>query len=106
MIATRTRLIVSRRAARQSSAARNGGGSCPRAGTAHQRGVEALSTAALLRLDAAPGAVGAQRPRKAAVGHDRVEGAGQLALGACILDRDEDLDPVVEVAGHQVGAAE
>ena len=76
------------------------------AGAPHQRAVQALARAPLLPANALPVPVGAQGPRPARVLHDRVERARQLALAAGVLDRHEDLDPVVEVARHQVGAAQ
>ena len=59
-----------------------------------------------LRLVALPGAVGAELPAVRRVGERAVEDRGELATGADVLDRREHLDPPVEVARHQVGAAE
>src|SRR6266540_981913 len=38
--------------------------------------------------------------------HDRIERSSQQLLAARVLDRNEQLDPMVEVARHQIGAAE
>ena len=55
---------------------------------------------------AAPSSRPAELPGLCVVGEQRVERGGRAAAGRAVLDRRDDLEPVVEVARHQVGAAE
>src|SRR6476469_5341410 len=61
---------------------------------------------ALLRRDAVPGAVGLQLPGLRVVGEQGLEDPFELVADLEVFDRDNDLDPVVEVPRHQVGAPE
>src|SRR5262245_30679263 len=65
-----------------------------------------VHTLAVLGAAALPRAVRSQLPRRRVVGEDAVEDRHELLPLACALDRDEDLDPAIEVPGHQVRAAE
>ena len=57
-------------------------------------------------LDVAPRALGTERPGQRVVGQVDVEDLLEPVLQAGVDDRDERLDPAVEVAGHQVGRAD
>src|SRR2546421_12906825 len=59
-----------------------------------------------LRDDATPAAVLSQFPRKASVGDQCVHDRGDAGSESRILDRGEDLYSAIEIAGHQVGAAD
>src|SRR5581483_8324087 len=58
----------------------------------------------LLRPDAVPGVV--ELPGRRGVREQGVDRGRDLALGADVLERDDDLDAVVEVARHEVRAPE
>src|SRR4051812_32294142 len=64
--------------------------------------------AALVRLghEGAPGSRRPPPPGLRVVGEQRLEDRLDVGAYVCRLDGDDDLDPMVEVARHQVGAAE
>ena len=53
-----------------------------------------------------PHTSGVQLPGRRRVGEQSVERRGQLALRPEVLDRSDDLDAMIEVPRHQIGAAE
>ena len=53
-----------------------------------------------------PGPVRGELPRRRRVRERAVEDRDQLLAEPRLLDRHDDLDPAVEIARHQVGAAE
>ena len=57
-------------------------------------------------LDPAPAAVRTELPRVGLVGEDEVQHLEEASLQLGIADGDQDLDPPVEVAAHQVGGTD
>src|ERR671937_609460 len=80
----------------------------PRPGpsTPHQHRLKIAAALSFFRAYAVPAPVGAKRPGEARVAHDRLERTDELLLRPCVLDRRDDLDPVIEVARHQIGSPE
>ena len=71
----------------------------------HQLALEASRLVAV-GGPARPDPVAAELPRVGVVGERPVEHVGELVAVGRVLDRGDQLDPVVEVAGHQVGGAD
>src|SRR6476619_8405754 len=59
---------------------------------------------ALARLDALPRAFRVELPSLRVVGEQRFEDRLDLVAHVHVLHRDDDLDAVVEIARHQIGA--
>src|SRR5207247_9870107 len=59
----------------------------------------------LLRRHPLPRAARLKLPRLGVVGEERLEDRLDLVTGVSVLDRNDDLDPVIQVPWHQVGAA-
>ncbi len=74
--------------------------------SAHECGLRPPPPLGLLGDDAMPGAVGLELPRLRVVGEQRLQDRLDLVPHVRVLDRHDHLDAVVEVARHQVGAAE
>src|SRR5262249_17826264 len=75
-------------------------------GAAHEHGLTLLPSITLPRAKLHPASFRAQLPRGAVVGEPDVERADDLLLRPTVLDRSDELDSMVEVARHQVRAAE
>src|SRR5207244_596359 len=72
----------------------------------HEHDLRRSAALVLARCDPLPGAGRAQLPGLGVVGEQGLEDRLELVASVGVLDRDDDLDPVVEVSRHQVGAAE
>src|SRR5690349_10285844 len=120
MIATRTALILwgasadavrpgnTRRTAAIASATLPGSRkpSRSRACVAHQHDLARPAAVALFRAHLQPAPFGVQLPRRGVVSEQDVECALKLLLRACVLDGRDELDAVIEVSRHQVGASQ
>src|SRR5258708_35578929 len=73
---------------------------------AHERRLGQPPPLRLLRRDPLPRAARLKLPRLGVVGKKRLEDRFDFVADMRVLDRDDDLDPVIEVPWHQVGAAE
>src|SRR5580765_5700268 len=72
----------------------------------HEQGLRLSPALILLRDHALPGAVALELPCLGVVGEEGLEDPLELVADLEVLDGHHDLDPVVEVARHQVGAPE
>src|SRR5438067_9518936 len=72
----------------------------------HEQRLGGAPAVALRRPQPLPASVRPQLPGLRVVRQERLEDRLQLVPCLRVLDRHDDLDAVVEVAGHQVGAAE
>src|SRR5207248_2484171 len=89
------------------SAAKRRAGAAAGAGArgAHERRLAGLAPFAFLRTEHHPTALGAELPHRGVVLEQDVERTRDLLLCARLLDRRHELDTVVEVAWHEVGAS-
>ena len=75
-----------------------------RPGASHEHGLALLAAVALLRVKLHPATLGAELPRGGIVCEPDLEGAHDLLLRARVLHGCDQLDAMVEVTRHQVGA--
>jgi hypothetical protein len=57
----------------------------------------------VVSLQTRPSTIGVENPGSG-IGQKNIEHRAELRLRLYILDRDHDLDPMIEVARHKVGA--
>src|SRR5262249_49633997 len=74
--------------------------------TAHEHRLCGAAPLSLLGSEPLPGAVALQHPRLCVVREERLEDRFDLVPHVEVLDRNDDLDAVNEVARHDIGAAE
>src|SRR5262249_42426850 len=99
-------IVVPPSAGAWSAAAARKAASGSRECISHENGLSRAVPSALARSSALPAAVCIQIPRLAVVRQQNVENTRDVVLRSRIFDRDDDLDAVVEVPRHQIGAAE
>src|SRR5258707_13395 len=73
---------------------------------AHEDDLCGAPALAAFRRHTVPGPVGVELPGLRVVAEQRLEDPLELVPDLHVLDRDDDLDPMLEVAGHEVGASE